>query len=121
MEKKVVELKWITKRAWELARAGAKAFGGEAKSYLKVALKEAWFESKVSFDKKGLQLMGYTKIDGTTSYTIISKYDVFYGKNGEYVKAKGLKGTRCYKNTFLKPFTKESIIELEKKGFTLSE
>ena len=121
INKKVVELKWIVKKAWSMAYQGNNQFGGCAKDYLKESLKEAWKDARLSFDKKGLQLMGYVKIDGTMSYTIVSKYEVKNGKNGEYAQAVGLKGVRNYKNTFIKPFTTENILMLEKEGYKLSE
>lgn len=39
-------MKQVMIRAWEIAKAGAKKFGGSVKSYFAVALKMAWAEAK---------------------------------------------------------------------------
>lgn len=38
----------IMKRAWQIAREGAKAFGGSSKLYFAEALRQAWAESRMS-------------------------------------------------------------------------
>lgn len=41
-----IKMKGIMKRAWEIAREGQKNFGGKVGSYIAIALRMAWAESR---------------------------------------------------------------------------
>lgn len=55
----------VMTRAWEIARAAVKTFGGKAKQYISEALKMAWAEVKTSVvkfvNKMEITVDGYTR------------------------------------------------------------
>lgn len=75
-------MKQVMKRAWEIAKAGAKKFGGSVKSYFAVALKIAWAEVKevVTIESVKQEIhnaygQGYAHRDVTVSFKEWKKED----------------------------------------------
>lgn len=71
-------MKNVMVRAWEIAKQGAKKFGGKVKEYFAAALKLAWKEAKedaMTIEEKVAQVFaGFARLNKVTDLTVTIKF-----------------------------------------------